>query len=248
VPIGHSINAQISAVTPMMVHHDAEEALRRGMEGNNFFGYSNGHYYVFGQHHPGKTDVWAEFQQKRDERGFSPDIKKAMEQEVLGAKIASEEGRSGLRGAVGTPNQLREYVRRYEESGIDQLLFLVQTGRTKHEHIMETIELFAKEVMPEFKARDADLRKKKQADLEPLISAALARRPADGPPVPEGYKVVPAMRDFLTKKGGETRLDEIKDKFANEDGLNDIELMKSINEQLEEALAESEAGGEKAVS
>ena len=37
----------------------------------------------------------------------------------LGAKIA-QEGITGLRGAVGTPAQIREFLRRYEDCGVDQ--------------------------------------------------------------------------------------------------------------------------------
>jgi hypothetical protein len=33
-----------------------------------------------------------------------------------------------LRGAVGTPEQLREYLRRYEEAGVDQVIFVMQAG------------------------------------------------------------------------------------------------------------------------
>ena len=36
----------------MMMHHDEEKAIRRGIEGANFFGYSLGHFYVFGEHRP----------------------------------------------------------------------------------------------------------------------------------------------------------------------------------------------------
>jgi hypothetical protein len=36
---------------------------------------------------------------------------------------------------------------------MDALLFFIQCGDRKHEHIMASLELFAKEVMPEFKER-----------------------------------------------------------------------------------------------
>ena len=49
------------------------DALRRGLEGANFFGYSLAHYYVFGRHQPGVTDVWAEYQQRRAEHGYDPE-------------------------------------------------------------------------------------------------------------------------------------------------------------------------------
>ena len=55
---------------------------------------------------------------------------------------------------IGTPDQVREYLRRYEEAGVDQVIFVLQAGRNRHEHIMESIELFGREVLPEFIERD----------------------------------------------------------------------------------------------
>ena len=62
--------------------------------------------------------------------------------------------RKSMRGGIGTPAQLREYFRRYEAAGVDQLLLYSQVGRNDHDHICESLELFAREVMPEFVERD----------------------------------------------------------------------------------------------
>ena len=68
----------------MMCHADEDEALARGLEGGNFFGYSLGHYYVFGEHQPGSTDVWEEFLERRGDHGYSPEVEAALRQERLG--------------------------------------------------------------------------------------------------------------------------------------------------------------------
>ncbi len=122
VPIGDAVNANVACVSTFMCHPDEDEALLRGLEGANFFGYSLAHYYVFGRHHPGKTDVWAEYQKRRSEQGYDPDAvyAAAANTDRLGAKVV-EGGFGGLRGAVGTPDQIREYLRRYEEAGVDQV-------------------------------------------------------------------------------------------------------------------------------
>ena len=73
VPVGWAVNPQVACVSPMMVHHDEDEAIRRGVEGANFFGYSLGHYYVFGTHRPGRTDVWSEYTARRGAQGFDPE-------------------------------------------------------------------------------------------------------------------------------------------------------------------------------
>ena len=73
VPVGFAVNPQVACVSPMMLHHDEDEAIRRGAEGANFFGYSLGHFYVFGEHKPAKTDVWAEYVERRAAQGYDPD-------------------------------------------------------------------------------------------------------------------------------------------------------------------------------
>ena len=177
VPVGFAVNPQVACVTPMMLHHDEGEAIRRGAEGANFFGYSLGHYYVFGTHRPGVTNVWQEYQERRGAQGYDPEaVARAIEEERLGAKVAAGDT-TGLRGCTGTPHQAREYLRRYEEAGVDQVIFVLQAGRTRHEHIMESIELFGREVLPEFIERDAAAVDRKQQRLAPHIEAALARKP-----------------------------------------------------------------------
>ena len=42
-------------------------------------------------------------------------------------------------------------MRRFRTSHIDQVILLNQAGKNTHEHICESLELFAREVMPEFK-------------------------------------------------------------------------------------------------
>ncbi len=153
VPVGLAVNPQVACVTPMMCARREEDALARGLEGANFFGYSLAHFYVFGDHVPASTDVWEEFLERRDKMGYSPEAAVAAEREVLGAKVAAGD-RTGLRGAIGTPDQLRAFLRRYEDAGVDQLIFVMQAGKNRHEDIMESLELFGTEVLPEFAERD----------------------------------------------------------------------------------------------
>ncbi len=176
VPIGDAVNANVACVTTFMCHEDEDEALRRGLEGANFFGYSLAHYYVFGRHQPGITSVWDEFQQRRAEHGYDPEavIAAAENDDRLGAKVV-EQGIGGLRGAVGTPEQLREYLRRYEECGVDQVIFCFQAGKNRHEHIMEALELFGREVLPEFKDRD------ETGDARQAAAPRTGDRRGDGP-------------------------------------------------------------------
>src|SRR5436190_21110200 len=94
VPIGDAVNANIACVTTFMCHENEDEAMRRGLEGANFFGYSLAHYYIFGQHRPGDTDVWAEYERTRAQRGYSPEAVEAASSagDRLGAQIVHQEG------------------------------------------------------------------------------------------------------------------------------------------------------------
>ena len=56
------------------------------------------------------------------------------------------------------------------------------------------LELFAAEVMPEFKAQAQDREAKKAAELAPYIEAALARKPRMKPLEDHEIPVVPASR------------------------------------------------------
>jgi alkanesulfonate monooxygenase SsuD/methylene tetrahydromethanopterin reductase-like flavin-dependent oxidoreductase (luciferase family) len=217
VPVGKSVNANVACVTPMMCARTEEEALARGLEGGNFFGYSLGHYYVFGDHVPGETDVWKEYIDKRAEVGYSPEIEAALKEERLGAKVASGDTK-GIRGATGTPEQIREYVQRFEEAGVDQLIFVMQAGKNKHEDICEAIEMFGREVLPEFQDRDEAIVMKKAKRLEPIIEAAMARKASaldDAPPMPEGYSF-PAMprRMMAGNAEGQKWLDKFQEDRA----------------------------------
>jgi alkanesulfonate monooxygenase SsuD/methylene tetrahydromethanopterin reductase-like flavin-dependent oxidoreductase (luciferase family) len=159
VPIGHSVNANIAMVGGFSCHADAEEARRRGLDGFRFFGYALGHHYIFGEHQPGRTSIWANYEQARDLLPIA----------------------RGGAGAIGSPEEIERHLRRFEDAGVDQMIFVQQGGRNRHEDICESMELFAKSVLPGFKRRHAERAAKKQAELAPFIAAALGRKPRIAP-------------------------------------------------------------------
>ncbi len=179
VPIGHSVNANIAMVTGFSCHEDAAEAKRRGMDGFRFFGFGLGHHYVFGEHTPGRTDVWKSFEAARD--------------------MIPEEGPT--RG-IGTPADLTAHLRGFADAGVDQVVFIQQGGRNRHEHICESLELFAAEVMPEFKAEEAERERVKEAELAPYIQQAMARKQYMTPLRDDEIPVVSAYgRDIAQRQG-----------------------------------------------
>ncbi len=218
VPIGDAVNPNVAAVTPFMCAPTEEQAIERGTVGSNFFGYSLGHYYLFGEHHPGLTDVWSEFERRRAEQGYDPEAVRqaAANPERLGAR-AVQAGVSGLRGSVGTPEQIRDYLRRYEELGVDQVVFVSQAGRNRHEDIMESLELFGTKVLPEFAERDERLSPAKEARLAPLLERVMARKPAeDHPPLPSPGYSFPAMPRAAADRSGTDEFLAYLEEYANQ--------------------------------
>lgn len=153
VPIGHRVNPNICMVSGFSVHPDAAEAKRRGMDGFRFFGYALGHHYIFGEHKPGRTDVWANFEAVR---GALPE--------------------EGANRGIGTPDQIREHLRAFASSGVDQVAFIQQGGRNRHDHICSALELFASDVMPEFKEREQEREARKADELAPFVEKAMVRK------------------------------------------------------------------------
>lgn len=163
VPIGHTVNPNIAMVTSFSLHHDRQTAVDRGLEGFEFFSYALGFLYGFGIHKPGRTDIFKEFREVR-------------EKQLQEMPLDMTESLTGARGGIGTPDDMKAHLRKFEEVGVDQVTFIQQAGMNKHEHICESLELFAAEVMPEFKQRAANREARKAEELAPYIEAALARK------------------------------------------------------------------------
>ncbi|MGH2907138.1 MAG: LLM class flavin-dependent oxidoreductase, partial [Solirubrobacterales bacterium] len=186
-PAGFDVNANFAVVLPMLCHEDEAVAVERALDGANFFGFSLAHYYVFGEHEPGRTNIAEEFAERRGEFGFGRHEPENLNEDgPLGVKLM-QDGMGSLRGAIGTPAQIVGLIERYREAGVDQIIFVSQCGTVKHEHIVESYELFAKEVMPHFRDAEIEVAAAAKAErLAPVIEAALARR--DKPRESSGYK------------------------------------------------------------
>jgi len=188
VPAGLTVNPHVAVVVPFMCHEEEQTAIDRGIDGAHFFGYSLAYYYVFGKHQPGRTNVWDEFTQHRKEYGFAREIINA-DNAPLGIRLL-QHGLGSFRGAVGTPAQISDLLERYERAGVDQVIFAAQAGHNQHEHICESLDLFAWEVMPAFAEREPAHEAEKRERLARAIERALARRSAVRS-APSGYFITP---------------------------------------------------------
>jgi len=102
---------------------------------------------------PGHTDIWAAYESAR-------------------AKLPE----AGAARGIGTPAQLRAHLKSFEDSGVDQVAFIQQGGKNRHEYICQSLELFAREVLPEFDEREEARAKRKHEELAPFIEQAMRRK------------------------------------------------------------------------
>ena len=168
-------NPNIALVSGFMCAPTDEEAQAKA-EGWTFFQFALRYYgkvgaEAFAQPSPG--GLWKEYLAWRE----SPSGQKAGRNKAL----------------IGSPESLRRRLHKWEETHVDQIILLNQAGMTTHADIMDSLELFAAEVMPEFHENDGAHREWKQGvlsgdieleeiDITPYITPTLAK-PTQAPSV-----------------------------------------------------------------
>jgi len=142
-------NCNIAMVSYFMCAETDEEARRRA-DGVTFFQFSL---------------AWYSGSRNRERRRRGPSISGTSTKNGSG-KILSWRIRPLTGGLIGSPETIRRKLRRFESSHVDQIILLNQAGKNTHQHICESLELFAKEVMPEFVGREPEHQAWKQSVLD----------------------------------------------------------------------------------
>ncbi|HEX4001736.1 MAG TPA: LLM class flavin-dependent oxidoreductase [Candidatus Acidoferrales bacterium] len=155
-PVGSRVTTQFGVSLPFLCVRDEKQIEQVAAEGFKFFVHALGHYAIFGHHVPGTTNIWQNFQAKA--------------REALVPK-------GWQSSCVGTPEMLRKRLRDFEDAGVDQIICLSQAGNISHETLCESFELFAKEVMPEFKEREAKRARERAESDARIWEKGLARKP-----------------------------------------------------------------------
>ncbi len=201
-PIGQTVNPNVAMVTGFMCHEDRDTAVQRGLEGFQFFGYALSHFYIHGTHLPGSFDLWQDFQKNR-----SP--------------------RRGPTGCIGNPADIRVTLETFEAMGVDQIIFLQQAGNNRQDHIIESLELFGEQILPDFKKRQAAQARHKAEELAPFIEKALSKLPfipeAKLEPV-ESYPVLMQLVGMTAEgvSGGEEMVRAIAGEAEDETNKQDV--------------------------
>ena len=161
----YQTNPNIAIVSYFMCADTDEEARRRA-DGAMFFQFALRFYGAQpGRARPpaGTVNMWDEFTKW---------------------KSANAEGvaRALRGGLIGSPETIRAKLRKFEASNIDQIILLNQAGKNTHQHICESLELFGRDVMPEFHDRHGallDWKRKvlaREIDLEEIDTTAFTDR------------------------------------------------------------------------
>ena len=80
------------------------------------------------------------------------------------------------------------------------MTFIQQAGLNEHAHICESLEIFAAEVMGEFKDREAEREAQKMKDLAPFLEAAMARKVKMAPLTDEQIPTFVALGRKITEE------------------------------------------------
>jgi alkanesulfonate monooxygenase SsuD/methylene tetrahydromethanopterin reductase-like flavin-dependent oxidoreductase (luciferase family) len=152
-PIGAAINPAVATVATMMCCPTNEEAVAKGLSGAQFFSFSLGRGTPPNPpRHPGRDHLYREFIDSRRAKAASRAAAvRDQEPDDEGQRALYRAGQRG--GFIGSPDFIRENLKKYEAAHLDAMIFVAQCGDRRHEEIMASIELFAKEVMPEFQER-----------------------------------------------------------------------------------------------
>jgi alkanesulfonate monooxygenase SsuD/methylene tetrahydromethanopterin reductase-like flavin-dependent oxidoreductase (luciferase family) len=161
----YQTNPNIALVSFFMCAKTDEEARERA-DGETFFQFSLRFYGASSGRQrpaPGTVNMWDEYNKWK--------------------KANPEAHAAALRGGlIGSPDTIRAKLRKFQASNIDQVVLLNQAGKNTHEHICESLELFGKEVMPEFHEAHPKLLKWKEQvlnreiDLEEIDTTAFKER------------------------------------------------------------------------
>jgi alkanesulfonate monooxygenase SsuD/methylene tetrahydromethanopterin reductase-like flavin-dependent oxidoreductase (luciferase family) len=159
-PLGYAVNPAIAIAAPFLCDHDLARVEAAAAEHYGFFVYGLGHYSFFGEHRPGKTDIWNHYKTNpRQEEG--PEFT--------------------AKSCIGTPEMLRERLREFEDAGIDQVVAVRQVGRLSLDQQCSSLRLFAEEVLPEFRERELANARQKAERCARIAEKAMARKPKADP-------------------------------------------------------------------
>ncbi|MGI9595350.1 MAG: LLM class flavin-dependent oxidoreductase [Acidimicrobiales bacterium] len=150
-PVGEVVNDQLNTINFLYCHDDSEIGVSTGRKMMGQFQYMAGQLDMAKEVYPTRAYLTAGLLSGARKRASSPgDLKEPPE---------------GI--AVGSPDQIIRELKKWEETGVDRVQFLLNAAETiPQQQVLDSLRLFAEEVMPHFRDDGAADRSRSQAKLE----------------------------------------------------------------------------------
>ena len=132
-PVGGFVTAQTSTLNFLYCHEDDDTGMQVGQRMHGYFGYLNSQLVTVREVYPTRSyPTLGAISVARDETGGRPDRAQTV--------------------CFGGPDRIIEVVKRWEQVGIDQINFLLNTAEViSHEDVLASLRLFGERVIPAFK-------------------------------------------------------------------------------------------------
>lgn len=134
-PVGAFVNEQVNTVNFLYCHPDNETGIKTGMRLTGTFNYLAEQLLAARQAYPSRS---------YPNLGLLPALRRE-------ATAPSEGGGAPEGTCIGNPDRIVEAIKKWEAVGVDRINFLLNANETvTQEQVLDSLRLFAKEVMPKF--------------------------------------------------------------------------------------------------
>ena len=141
-PVGAFVNEQVNTVNFLYCHEDREAGIKTGQRHAGTFNYLAAQLLAAREAYPTRS---------YPSLGLLPQLR----QEVAGP---GESGGVPEGLCIGDPERIAEVVKNWESVGVDRINFLLNTIETiPQAEVLESMRLFASEVMPKFQAASTEV-------------------------------------------------------------------------------------------
>jgi alkanesulfonate monooxygenase SsuD/methylene tetrahydromethanopterin reductase-like flavin-dependent oxidoreductase (luciferase family) len=135
-PVGSFVNNQFAAFTLMHCGANDSQALEEGAPGAEWYVRATNMLYSIWASAGSQSYAWYADQFEKGRAGMEVDVSRMSDDGIL---------------CIGGPDKCEQISRGFADQGVDQLIFLVQAGGTKHEDIMSSLRRFGEHVIPKFR-------------------------------------------------------------------------------------------------
>jgi alkanesulfonate monooxygenase SsuD/methylene tetrahydromethanopterin reductase-like flavin-dependent oxidoreductase (luciferase family) len=134
-PVGKVATNHFACTPPTLVLADDRKACRYGFRGARYFSDALARYYFTGDRPVGRLPI---------SRDFLTDEELSAAMALRGAEDAT------TNACIGDPVAAREFVERFVEIGVDELILIMQMGTVPSELVLESVRTFGEQVLPHF--------------------------------------------------------------------------------------------------